>query len=371
MMRILIQLIAIWFVFSSIGLYVNASVAESAEKSWLFVSLLQARKIVSFERDQISGALTRRMETDCPAEPAIMTLAPNRQFLFVALRSSGQIASFRVDGNTGHLTLLSVAEGGADPAYLLADGHGRFLLSVYYEANQVCVHTIDPSGELSQQPLQTIPTAEKAHGLALDSANRIVLVPHTGSNRIYQFFFDSQSGRLTAAEPPYTATATEDHPRHITVHPTDRWAYANNEAGDSLGVYTVDLSTARLQRIQTVKTIPDTFDGQRNSTARCEMTRDGRFVYVANRGHDSVAAFSIDQKTGQIASLGQFPTEKTPRSLTIEPTTRFLYAAGQDSGKIAAYRVQSTGKLERFATYEAGPVAWCVLAANLPANSAD
>lgn len=354
----------------SMVLAVSPAKGIGAERQWLFASLLQERKIVSFERNELTGELTRRAVTSCPAEPAIMTLAPSGKFLFTSLRSSGQLASFRIDAKTGELTLLSVAAGGADPAFLLADRQGRFLLSAYYEANQVCVHTIDIEGKLSSQPIQTIPTAEKAHGIALDSSNHIALVPHTGSNRIDQFFFDAGTGRLRSADPPYTATPLEYHPRHIAIHPNDRWAYANNEAGDSLTFYTLDLRTARLQPIQTLKTIPEPFDGQRNATARCEMTRDGRFVYVANRGHDSIAGFAVDPATGRLTSLGQTPTEKTPRSLTIDARARFLYAAGQDSGRIAAYRILMHGQLERFATYDAGPVAWCVLAADLPVDEA-
>lgn len=97
------------------------------------------------------------------------------------------------------------------------------------------------------------------------------------------------------------------------------------------------------------------------------MTPDGRFVYVANRGHDSIAGFSVDGNTGRLTSLGQTPTEQTPRSFTISPDGRFLYAAGQASGRVAAFRILSTGQLERFATCESGPVSWWALAIDTPA----
>ena len=85
------------------------------------------------------------------------------------------------------------------------------------------------------------------------------------------------------------------------------------------------------------------------------MHPSGKFVYSSNRGHDSIAGFAIDQKTGLMTSLGQFPTEKTPRSFNIDPSGRFLYAAGQSSGKLAAYRInKQTGMLNRFATYPLG-----------------
>jgi 6-phosphogluconolactonase len=300
-----------------------------------------------------------------------MAASPDRRTLFVSFRSTGQLASFRIDPDTGRLTPVSVVEGGADPAYLLPDKTGRFLLSAYYQADKVCVHRIGEDGSLSRKPVQTIPTAEKAHGIVLDSKNRFAFVSHTGANRIYQFLFDAKTGRLTANDPAFLATDQADHPRHIALHPSNKWAYTSNEAGDSIGVYQVDVNAGTLKFLQREPTIPADFDGSRNSTARCEMTPDGRFIYVANRGHDSIAGFAIDRATGRVSSLGQTPTEQTPRSFTIDSGGKFLYAAGQASGKIAAYRILDDGKLERFSTYDSGPVSWWVLAVDPPTEAAE
>jgi 6-phosphogluconolactonase (cycloisomerase 2 family)/sugar lactone lactonase YvrE len=343
----------------------RAEVARAESRSWLFVSLLREKKIVTFERDPQSGELSRRGETACPAEPAFLSTSPDRRTLLASFRSTGQLASFRIEPD-GSLKPVSVVDGGEDPAYLLADHTGRFLLSAYYAADKVTVHTLSPDGTIGKTALQTILTADKAHGFAVDSENRFAFVPHTGANRIYQFYFNERTGRLTASHTPSVTTPDEDHPRHIALHPSDRWAYVSNEAGDSIGVFEVDQATGMLQRIQTLSTLPDDFDGSLNATARCEITPYGRFVYVANRGHDSIACFAIDQETGRVTSLGQELTEQTPRSFTIDPTGRYLYAAGQSSGKVAAYSIRDDGTLDRFATYESGPVSWWALAVDTP-----
>ena len=342
--------------------------AQAESHSWLFVSLLRAKTIVTFQRDAETGALQRRGETTCPAEPAFLSVSPDRKTLFASYRSTGQLASFRIDPANGKLEPLSVVAGGEDPAYVLADRTGRFLLSAYYLANKVTVHRLGPDGSISAEALQTIATAEKAHGFAIDSANRIAFVPHTGGNRIYQFRFDAQSGRLSASQPAFTSTPEEDHPRHIALHPSDRWAYVSNEAGDSVGVFAVDRKRGTLRRIQTMSTLPADFDGSTNATARCEITPDGKFVYIANRGHDSLAGFAVDPQTGKVRSLGQTPTEKTPRSFTIEPRGKFLYAAGESSGRLAAYRIGADGQLAPLATYESGPVSWWALAVDTPST---
>jgi 6-phosphogluconolactonase len=86
-----------------------------------------------------------------------------------------------------------------------------------------------------------------------------------------------------------------------------------------------------------------------------------RFLYVSNRGHDSIAAFRIDPTTGELTGLGQIATEKTPRSFDLDPSGKFPFAAGESSGRLASYRVdRASGRLERFATEEVGKTPWWV-----------
>ncbi len=352
--------------FAMLGILNVAS--EVSAGSWVFVTLLEERQIVTFEQDPATGELEQVAVTDCPAEPACMAVSPDRKTLFVSLRSSGELASFRIEPETGALTLLSVVEGGADPAYLLPDENGRFLITAYYASNCVTVHALDSDGVIHSEVLQVIPTAEKAHGLAFNGDQSSLFVTHTGANRIYHFHFDAESGELTAADPPFAATPGEDHPRHIALHPSDRWAYVSNEAGDSIGVFAIRGSTDSLERIQTVSTIPDEFDGSQNSTARCEMSPDGRFVYVANRGHNSIACFAIDQETGLVTLLEQEPTDAVPRSFTIDPSGKHLYAAGQETGRIVGFHIQDDGRLEQFNTCPSGPISWWALFVETPGN---
>jgi 6-phosphogluconolactonase len=338
--------------------------AESA--SWLFASLLREKKILTYMRMPVSGKLVRLGETKTPAEPAHMNVSPDRRTLFVSFRSTGQLASYRIHPANGSLVRLSVVAGGEDPAFMQPDSSGRFLISAYYRSNNVTVHTVDKQGRISERPLQTVATAEKAHGVAIDSKDRFVFVSHTGGNRVHQFAFDKQRGFLKALDPTFVARPKGEHPRHIVMHPSDRWAYTSNEAGDSLGVYAVDGRSGVLTPLQTLSSLPDGFDKEKNATARCEITPNGKNVYVANRGHESIACYAINQKTGRVRSLGQVPTEKTPRSFTIDPRGRYLYAAGESSGRIASFLILNDGMLERFATDKAGPVAWWVIAVDTP-----
>ncbi|MCA9156248.1 MAG: beta-propeller fold lactonase family protein, partial [Planctomycetales bacterium] len=193
-----------------------------------------------------------------------------------------------------------------------------------------------------------------------DASNRFVFVPHTGPNRIYQFRFNETSGMLTANDPPFVQTPNRTGPRHVAFHPTQPIVYFDNEQGSSVTSYRLDTEQGTLSPIETLPTIPENFT-ENNSCARLQISSDGRFLFAANRGHDSLAGFAVDAKTGRLTALGQTPTEKTPRSFNIDPSSRFVYAAGQAADKLAAYRLGEDGRLTRFATYEVGKTPWWVL----------
>ena len=334
-------------------------------KPWLFVSSIKDKKILAFTRDDVNGEITRENETPCDAEPGVLYPSPDRRTLFVAMRSTGQLASYRIQSD-GKLEQLSLVDGGADPCYFYVDRTGRFLMTAYYVANQITVHRVREDGELSKQPLQVVPTTKNAHAIHLDLAVQFAFVPHTGGNQIFQFRFDPRNGPLIPTHPKSIMLDPGDEPRHIAIHPNGRWVYSNNEAGDSLNALELDRSTGQLTRTQRITTLREGFDPAKNTTARCEMTRDGRFIYVANRGSDAIAAFAIDAKTGKLTSRGITDTEKTPRSLSIDPNGKYLYAAGQDNGYLRVYRIQADGSLQSVKRYEVGPMPWCVLAVNVP-----
>ena len=137
--------------------------------------------------------------------------------------------------------------------------------------------------------------------------------------------------------------------------------YFDYEQGSAIAAFDLDRKTGQLTFRECLSTLPKSYLGK-NSNARIEITPDGRFLYVANRGNNSLAGFSANPKTGALKGINITPTEAVPRGFNIDPSGRFLYAAGQASGKLAAFRInKETGALKRFATYEVGKRPWWVL----------
>jgi 6-phosphogluconolactonase len=335
----------------------TASLAESC----VYVSVAGENRIAVYGRDARGGGLTHQSNVSINGEPGALTVDPQRRFLFASIRSEGNLASFRLDPRTGQLHLLSEVVAGDDPAYVFVDHSGKFLLSAYYRAAKVTVHRILANGAIAHPPVQEVATAINAHAIVTDRSNRFAFVPHTGPNAIFQFRFNPGTGLLEPGGVPKVQRPEQTGPRHLVFHPIKDFAYVSDEQGNSVSVYRFAAQNGAHTPLQTESTLPAGFSG-RNSTARLEVHPSGRFVYVANRGHDSLAGFQIDQTTGLVTSFGQTPTEGTPRSFSISPSGDHLYAAGQATGRLAAFNVDTaSGSLSRFATYVVGERPWWVL----------
>jgi 6-phosphogluconolactonase len=338
-------------------------------ETFVYVSVAADKRIAVYQLDGATGKLTHR--GDCPVadgEPGALAVDPARRFLFAAVRSAGKLAAFRLDAATGRLTHVNTIPAGPDPAHLATDAAGRYLLTAYYVDAKVTVHAIGKDGALGDKPLQTVPTADKAHAVVPDPSGRFAFVPHTGPDAIFQFAFDAKTGRLTANEPATLATPKGTGPRHLVFHPSRPVAYVANEQGGSVTAYALDTRGGTLSPLQTVSTLPADFRGT-NACAEIRVHPSGKFLYVSNRGHDSIAAFALDGE-GKVSVIGQEPTEQTPRSFDLDPTGKYLFAAGESSGRLAAYLVDAgTGRLTRQETYEVGRAPWWVLAVDLPGTN--
>ncbi|MGE4003417.1 MAG: lactonase family protein [Planctomycetaceae bacterium] len=336
--------------------------------SVLLVSASQDDKVVRFDVDETTGRLTPAGAYDVPGGPAPMAVSPDGRTWYVSLRSANHVAAFRIEPSTGNLVRLNEIDLGGSATFIATDRTGRFLLGAYYADGKVSVNRLKSDGSLGER-IQTLDTAEKAHCVVVDRSNRFVFVPHTGAEAIFQFQFDAENGKLAAnpAGPVDTShPAARREPRHLWFHPTADYAYVSMEAGSAIGAFRFDpqqgtlsfvTSTASTGREapEIVSTIPHDF-GETNSTADVEVSPDGRFAYVSNRGHHSIAGFRLDKESGQVRATDPptTPTEKTPRSFNIHPSGKWMYVAGQDSGNLTAYRIGDDGDLTPLQTVPVG-----------------
>ena len=177
-------------------------VSLSGAETFVYVSVAGDKRIAIYHLDALTGKLTHKADCNvADGEPGALTVDPDKGLLLAAIRSTGKLASFRLDPATGKLTHVNTVTVGPDPAHISTDRTGRYLLTAYYVDAKVTVHTIGTDGRLSEKPIQSIPTADKAHAIVPDPSNRFVFVPHTGPNTIFQFTFDAKHANYRPTRP--------------------------------------------------------------------------------------------------------------------------------------------------------------------------
>ena len=323
---------------------------------YVYVSISAEDRINIYTMDPETGALDTHAIVASGAGPGAMCVDPQQRFLYTGLRGTRQAAAFRIDKASGRLAPLGTAPLESDPCYMSTDRTGRYLLTTYYRAGMAAVHPLRRDGSVGTPAVMTVKTADRAHSIQTDPSNRFAYVPHTaGPNLIFQFRFDEKTGRLSSnplgqrVQPPEGAG-----PRHYCFHPAMDVVYTVNEQGSSVTGYNLDTQTGILSAFQTVSTLPAGFEGE-STGAEIRIAPTGEYLYASNRGHDSIAAFSVDGSTGELELISHTPTEPTPRAFTLDPDGAYLLCAGQGSGKLATYRVDDeTGHLAPLEVYEVG-----------------
>jgi len=331
--------------------------------------------IYVFEMNPANGALTQREVIPSDANPAWLALHPTGKYLYSANEvanfggaNSGSVSAYTVDRTTGHLTLLNtVSSEGAGPAHMSVHPSGKFALVANYAGGTEAVLPIHTNGELGpatdvihnqgtlgpEQP-HSAPVGSyafsghdkpHAHMIQADASGRYVFAADLGLDHILIWKIDLESGKLTPNDPPFVAVPPGDGPRHFVFHPNGRWFYSLQEEGSTLLAFDYDSQQGRLREKQTLSSLPKGFVGT-NFTSEVRISPDGKFLYAANRLHDSVAWFSISA-AGMLTFAGEEWTRGDyPRSFTIDPTGSFLYCCNQRGDAITTFRVnRSTGAL--------------------------
>lgn len=326
------------------------------------ISLAKENRIVTYRLNGEDGTLKQIGSTAVNGGPGALTCHPTLPILFASIRSAGKLASFQIDESTGKLTAINEIAAGADPAYLSVDKSGKLLMSVYYRAGKVLVHSIEDNGKIGTE-LQSIATDERAHAIVSDRSGQYWFVPHTRPNAIFQFVLGDKSRRLMANQKPKLLRKANTGPRHLWFHPNIDFAYSSDEQGCSVSSYALDPVHGTLSLQQTLPTLPETeVHSKTTSTSDIEVHPSGDFVYVANRGHDSIARYSVNSDDGMLRWLGNTSTEPTTRSFNIDPSGHILIAAGQASGKLAVFQINpANGDLKRLHTLQVGKAPWWVI----------
>ncbi len=328
-------------------------------RTFVYVGNAESNEVWVLALDGQSGDLSVVEKVGIPgvAKPGSstpMAVSPDRKFLYVGTRGEPKIvAGFAVDPASGRLKHLASGPLPDSMAYISTDRTGRYLLGASYPGNQITVSPIGPPGRV-HAPQQILTDYPKAHSVLADTANRYVLVPTLGNDKVNQFALDPATGRLAPARPPSVSVKEKAGPRHFTFHPNGRIVYVIGELDGFVYVFDYDAVRGQLEQKQSVSALPPGFQGK-PAAADLHLTPDGRFLYGSERTSSTLAGFRVNPADGTLTTIGSVATEKQPRGFNIDSAGRYLLAVGQLSHALSSYRIDpESGKLTKLKEYPMG-----------------
>ena len=294
--------------------------------------------------------------------PSFLAVGHNSTFLYAvnevddfSANKTGAVSAFAIDRETAKLTQIQqVSSAGAGPAHISLDQSGQYVLVANYDSGNIAAFPVENDGRLGSRTAfiqhagssvnKERQAGPHAHEIQTSNDNQFALTADLGLDELLIYRFDAKTGGLSPADPAFVKVSPGSGPRHFAIAPSGKAIYLVNELSSTIDMYSYD--SGRLHALQTISTLPPGFKGE-NTTAEIAVDSAGRFLYVSNRGDDSIAVFAIDPHDGKLSFVERVPTGgKTPRHFTLDPTGKWLFAANQDSNNINIFRVNpDTGRL--------------------------
>jgi len=313
----------------------------------------KSKGIYAWRFQPATGKLTPLGLVAETTSPSFLAVHPNQQFLYAVNEvNAGMVSAFAIEKETGKLKPLNqVSTKGGGPCHLTTDRSGRWLFAANYNTGSVAAFPIKEDGSLGDASAfvqhtgsSANPQRQKgphAHSVTMSPDNHFVFAADLGLDQVLGYRFDPGRGGMATDDPTVTKIAPGSGPRHVAFRPDGRFLYVLNEMLCTITALRYDAAKGTTEELQTVPTIPADFTGNK-SGAEIAVHRSGNYVFVSNRGHDTIATFRSDPTSGKLTLIGHTPTRgKTPRNFGIDPTGNWLFAANQDSDTMSLFRIDA------------------------------
>lgn len=306
--------------------------------------------------DPRTGKLGSKTTVTSTTNPSFLRLMEHKQTLYAvserahADEPTGFIHAYR----TGTETLTEISKlptNGQAPCHLAIDKTGDFVIAANYVGGTAAVYRVGQDGQLTAASTWTAPTEttegkpSRLHSANFSPDNKIVALADKGTDRVWLLTLGRDAGELLPHPQKFVRFDDGDGPRHARWSANGRHLYVINELSNTVKVLGYDRTANRFKTLQTISTLPDGYAGD-SFCADLHLHPTGKFLYGSNRGHNSIAMFSVDENTGRLTSLGQEPTRgEYPRNFAVDARGNYLYAANQNSDNITSFRIGEDGRL--------------------------
>jgi 6-phosphogluconolactonase len=363
-------LAALLVVVTTISAPAQEKAKPSAPKRYLayigtYTEKTKSKGIYAVRFDDSSGKLSLVGVAAETPNPSFLALHPNGKYLYAVNElakfngeESGAVSAFSIDGKSGKLKLLNqVSSRGAGPCHISLDKTGKYVLVANYDSGTVAVFPVLSDGQLGkytgyEKHIGSSVNKERqegphAHWIATSQDNRFLLTADLGIDKILISQFHLADGAFTRNKANSGVKLKSGAgPRHAAFSPSGKFFYVASELNSTVTAYSYSAKDGTLHELQVISTLPKDFSGE-NDVAEIAVHPSGKFLYVSNRGRDSIAVFAIDAVKGKLTPVADIATQgKTPRNFAIDPAGKYLLAANQASNDIVVFKIDpATGSL--------------------------
>jgi 6-phosphogluconolactonase (cycloisomerase 2 family) len=304
-----------------------------------------------------TGACTLVQTLNDLINPSFLTFDHSQAHLYCVHGDLSEVSSFAIDAKTGELTKLNtVGTQGKNPVHLSVDPTNTFLAVANYATGSFAIFPIQEDGRLGELAhLESLPgepgphkveqSSSHPHMIPFDPSGRFVVVPDKGLDGVFVYRVQQNNARYEATQVSMIKAREGSGPRHVVFTPSGKNAYVVNELDSSVTGYAYDPEQGALTPQEIVSTLPSDFTGNSRAAA-IVMAPSGKYLYVSNRGHDTVATFSLEQGGAFTVKEHTSSQGRKPRFMNLTPDGSRLFVANEESDTIVSFDVdQNSGAL--------------------------
>ena len=313
-----------------------------------------------------AGTLSKPEVAAETPSPSFLAIHPNHRTLYAVSeindfngKKAGAVGAFSIDATTGKLTLLNKeSAGGTGPCHVNIDSTGRIVTAANYGGGSIVSYPVladgrlGASGSFIQHTGSSVdPKRQKephAHSVNFSKDDRFAFAADLGLDKVLIYDVDPVKGSLKPHDPAFATVPPGSGPRHLAFTPSGKNVYVINEMACTVTAFSYDAKKGAMTELQNISTLPPSESVKpAYSCAEVQTHPSGKFVYGSNRGHDTIAVFSVDAASGKLTYVENVSTRgKVPRGFGIDPTGSYLLAGNQNTHNVVVFRIdQKTGKL--------------------------
>jgi 6-phosphogluconolactonase len=330
-----------------IGTYTRSRPGEENRTSGIFLYCM----------DPETGRLEKVMDLEGGENPSFLAIHPSGKYLYATNETlDSQVSAFEIESKDGQPVFISrEVTRGAHACYLSFDPSGHWLMVSNYSSGSLAIFPILADGRIGELtdlvqhqgkgPNIQRQEAAHAHSIRFDPSGRFALAADLGTDQVLVYRLDTEKGKLVPNQPPFVSSRPGAGPRHMEFHKNGRILYVANEINSTVATYSWNPDSGTLQALDSLSTLPEEFSGE-NTVADIHLTPSGEYLYVSNRGHNSLAAYQVDPQNGSLALIGIFPCGGDwPRNFAIDPQGKLLLVANQYSNNLVVFKIEANGVL--------------------------